>query len=67
MNSAIRALKQLCYYAFILLKILIYLFTQCVLGRKDVFSINIKVENKVLKIVTVNLIKCNLVLNNPSS
>jgi len=64
MNSAIRALKQLCYHAFVLLKILAYLFTQCVLGRKDVFSISVKVENKVLKVVTINLIKCNLVLNN---
>jgi hypothetical protein len=32
-----------------------------------VFSIGVKVENKVLKVVTVNLIECNLVLNNPPS
>jgi hypothetical protein len=64
MNSAIRVLEQLYYHTFVLFEILIYLFAQCVPGKKDIFSISIKVENKVLKVVTINLIKCNLVLNN---
>ena len=67
MNSAICVLEQLYYHTFVLFEILIYLFTQCVPGRKDIFNISIKVENKVLKVVTINLIKYNLVLNNPSS
>ena len=62
--STIYALEKLCYYTFILFKVLNNLITHYCLVRENLFRVLIQVNNQFIKILTVDLIKCNSVLNN---